>query len=121
MTTDQASTWAEEELEIDDIRNSLLEAFDQTNDVNGPHWETMAKRVYERHIAPALLLIREIEHTRQNVAAEAVGLRLEITAVERLLAMTTERANRQAQEINDLRAELDHNRTHRNGLSHARG
>lgn len=37
---------------IDDIRNTLLESYDQTLDMNGPNWEHMARKVYELHIAP---------------------------------------------------------------------
>ena len=39
---------------IDDIRNTLLEGFDQTNDINGPNWEYMARFVYEQHLVPVL-------------------------------------------------------------------
>ena len=40
--------------EIDDIRNTLLESFDQTNDMHGPNWEHMAEKVYAAHVAPLL-------------------------------------------------------------------
>lgn len=116
MTTDQEpATWTEEELEVDDIRNTISESMDATMDMNGPHWVTVAQRVYDLHVAPLLLLVRQVERTRQAAVAEVTSLRAEVTSVESLFRQLTERANRQVREIDGLRAEVDHYRTHTNG------
>lgn len=59
---------------IDGIRNTLLEAFDQTNDIDGPNWTYMARAVYEQHIAPpamqALAIARLQERMDELVSPE---------------------------------------------------
>lgn len=57
--------------EIDDIKNTLLEAFDQTNDVNGPNWEHIAQNVYEKHVSRG----RKIEAVMESLArVDAKGI-----------------------------------------------
>jgi hypothetical protein len=49
---------------IDGIRNTLLEAFDQINDIDGPNWEHMARAVYEQHIAP--VAVQALAHDNER-------------------------------------------------------
>lgn len=62
------------ENEIDGIRNTILEAFDDTNDMNGPNWEVMAQRVFDGHVARALEVCEAAKRFRSGCAQEGMKL-----------------------------------------------